>query len=538
MIRLYRPDGEALSQLYSLQFVTFLVALLICYYLVGATRARKWQWVVLLVGSMGFYLCSGWQNLFFILLTSLSTYRIGLIYGRLDTQAKELRANAKDRAEKKAIKKQFKHKKWIWLLAIMILNFGVLGYIKYWNVLLAQIGAGDSFLASQILLPLGISFYTFQSISYCIDCYNGKYPPEKNYARYLLYVSYFPQLIQGPINRFNEMATQLYESRSLNLHEARGALLLIGYGMLKKFVMADVLAMTISHSLDTIDASTPGSVIVFGIVLYCIQQYGDFSGGIDMVRGVSQLFGIKMADNFRQPYFSTSLSDFWTRWHISLGAWMRDYVFYPLAVRPSMLKLNTWGTKHLGKHVGRTLSACISNIIVFFLVGLWHGAETHYILWGLYNGIVIASADMLRPAFAWLTEKLHINIKSAGYHVFAIVRTFILVCIGRYFDRLQDPASLLTGFYNTLFNFDLGGFYTSLSMHETSDLTLCLAVAALATIIVFIVSFNRERGVDVTERVLAFNPVCRVLIYAGMIALVVFSFSIAELGGGFLYANF
>lgn len=527
-----------MSQLYSLQFAAFLVGLLICYYVVGATRARKWQWVVLLAGSMVFYLCSGWQNLFFIILTSASTYGIGLLYARIDERAKQLRAQAGDRSEKKAIKKRAKHQKWLWLLAVMFLNFGVLGYIKYWNVFLAQIGMGDSFLASNILLPLGISFYTFQSISYCIDCYNGKYPPERNYARYLLYVSFFPQLIQGPINRFNDMVTQLYEVHRPNLHEARAALLLIGYGMLKKFVMADVLATTISHSLDTVDASTPGSVIVFGIVLYCIQQYGDFSGGIDMVRGVSQLFGIKMLDNFRQPYFSTSLSDFWTRWHITLGSWMRDYVFYPLAVRPSMLKLNTWGTKHLGKHVGRTLSACIANIIVFFLVGLWHGAETHYILWGLYNGVVIAAADMARPLFAWLTGKTHVNVKSAPYHVFAIVRTFLLVCIGRYFDRLQDPASLATGFYNTFFNFDPGNFLTAMRMHSTANLVPCLVIAAVAVIIVFIVSFMKERGVDVNERILAANPVLRIVLYSFVMALVFFSFAIAEQGGGFLYANF
>ena len=175
---------------------------------------------------------------------------------------------------------------------------------------------------------------------------------------------------------------------------------------------------------------------------------------------------------------------------------------------------------------------------MFFLVGLWHGAETHYILWGLYNGVVIAASDMLRPAFAWLTQKLHVNVKSAGYHVFAVVRTFILVCIGRYFDRLQDPGSLLTGFYNTIFNFNIADFRVALSMHETSDLTLCLALAAVACVIVFVVSFNRERGVDVTERVLALNPAVRIIIYTCLAALVVFSFSVAELGGGFLYANF
>ena len=524
-------------QLYSLQFLIFLLVLLVCYYAVGRLHG-KGQWVVLLVGSLGFYLASGWQNLFFILLTATSTWLVGLAFGKLDAQCKQLRSQAADRAEKKALKQKFKHKKWLVLLAAMLLNFGVLAYIKYWNTLLAGFGAADSFLASQLLLPLGISFYTFQSVSYLIDTYNGKYPPEGNYAKYLLFVSFFPQLIQGPINRYDAMAVQLFEQHRFDSQNARRALLLIGFGLLKKYAIADVLISVVSNSLDYVDAGTPGSVIVFGILLYTIQQYGDFSGGIDMVRGVSQLFGIEMAQNFKQPYFSVSLADFWRRWHMTLGTWMRDYVFYPLAVRPSMLKLNKWGTAHLGKHVGRTLSACISNIIVFLLVGLWHGAETHYVLWGLYNGVIIAASDMLRPVFAWLVEKLKINTEAAWYHVFSILRTFFLVNIGRFFDRLYDPQDLLTGFYNTLFNFRADALGSYLGLHPTVNLKLCLLLAAAGCIVVFIVSVNRERDVDVIGRVLAAPVVLRYALYTLVFAMVVVSFVIAKSGGGFLYAAF
>ncbi|MBQ9067475.1 MAG: MBOAT family protein, partial [Eggerthellaceae bacterium] len=431
--------------LYSLQFVLFLVASLAAYYVVWRV-AGKWQWVVLLVARMGFYLATGWQNLFFILFTAATTFAVGLAFGRLDGQAKQLRAAAESRDQKKAIKAQFKRKKWLVLLAALVTNFGVLGYLKYWNTLLGFLGAQDTFLASKLLLPLGISFYTFQSIGYVIDCYNGKFEPERNFARYLLFVSFFPQLIQGPIGRFDDLAHQLYERHRPDPQGMRRGLLLIAYGVFKKYAIADVLIGTISASLDTLDASTSGSVVALGILLYTVQQYGDLSGGIDMVRGVAKLFGITMARNFNQPYFSVSLADFWRRWHMTLGAWMRDYVFYPLAVHPTFLKLNTWGTKHLGKTVGRTLSACVGNFIVFLLVGLWHGAEVHYILWGLYNGLVIAASDMLRPAFERLSAACKVNVESRGYHVFAIVRTFLLVNIGRYFDRLTDAGDLATGF--------------------------------------------------------------------------------------------
>ncbi len=528
-------------QLYSLQFVLFLAVLLAVYYALGRFAKgplQRCQWVVLLVGSMGFYFASGWQNLFFILLTATSTWLVGLAFAKLDAQCVDARAQAEDRAEKKRLKAQYKRRKWYVLLAAMILNFGVLGYIKYWNTILAGFGADHTFLASQLLLPLGISFYTFQSIGYLIDVYNTKYEPQRNWAKYLLFVSFFPQLIQGPINRYDEMAAQLYEVHRFDLTAARRALLLIGFGAMKKYMVADVLVTTISTCLDGITPSTPGCIVAFGILLYTVQQYGDFSGGIDMVRGVSELFGIRMAENFRQPYFSVSLSNFWQRWHMTLGAWMRDYVFYPLAVRPSLLKLNKWGTAHLGKHVGRTLSACIGNIVVFLLVGLWHGAELHYILWGLYNGVVIAASDMMKPLFSWLGEKLHVNLKSRGYHVFAILRTFLLVNIGRYFDRLTDAGDLFAGFYNTLFSFRPGDFLAWFAVNPIENLRSSLILAVIGCIIIFIVSFKRERGMDVAGRWLAVNPFVRYLFYIAVTIGVVFSFSIVGTAGGFLYANF
>ena len=471
-----------MTQLYSLQFVSFLVLALIVYFMVGRTRLRSCQWVVLLVASLGFYLFSGWQNLFFIGVTALSVWLVGLRFDALDRLEGKLKRDAADRAEKREVKRRVKQRKWVFLLLVMVLNFGILSYVKYWNVILGMLGAADGPIASHMLLPLGISFYTFQSIGYVIDCYFGKCPPERNFARFLLFVSYFPQLIQGPINRFDDLATQLYEPHRFDVHNARRALLLVGYGVFKKFAIADVLVSVVSNALDSIDASTPGCVIVYGIFLYAIYQYADFSGGIDMVRGVSQLFGIKMALNFRQPYFSVSIADFWHRWHITLGAWMRDYVFYPLALRPSMKSLTSWATAHLGKHVGRTIAGCIANIVVFFLVGLWHGAEMHYIFWGLYNGLLIASADLARPLFTWLTDKLRVTVASAPYHVFRIVRTFVLVCIGYYFDRLMNAGDLSIAFYNTIFNFQPQNFvaYCSCIRRRASRCVSC-SPASLAS---------------------------------------------------------
>ena len=530
--------GLFLTQLYSFQFLAFLVVALAAYYIVGRIFHRG-QWIVLLVASMGFYLCSGWQNLFFILFTAVTVWLLGLAFARFDGQCKELRSAASDKAEKKAIKKQFAKRKWAVLLVGLVLNFGVLGYMKYWNTLLQGFGAGDAFTASQLLLPLGISFYTFQSVAYLIDTYNGKYDPQRNFAKFLLFVSFFPQLIQGPINRYDALAEQLYATRRLDLQMAKRGLILFGFGLMKKTAIANTLYVVVNNCLDNIDPGIPGSVVVFGILLYSAQQYADFSGGIDMVRGVSQLFGIEMAENFRQPYFSISLADFWRRWHITLGAWMRDYVFYPFALRPTMGKLGKWAGKHMGKHMGRTLPACLANILVFFLVGLWHGADAHFITWGLYNGIVIALADLCMPIFTRMNKALHINMEGRAHHWFCIIRTFIVVNIGWYFDRIYDFGNCLTAMHNTIFSFDPLLLWTWLNANPVDGFRMRLAIALIACIVVFIVSVRKEHGIDVIGSLLARRAVVRYAVYVLVFFFTVYAFIYAPAsGGGFMYANF
>jgi len=525
------------TQLYSLQFLAFLVCSLVAYYAVGRALGRG-QWVVLLVASLVFYAASGWQHLAFVLVTALSVWWLGRKFFSLEEASKEERRALKDRAQKKEVKARYNRRKWHWLLAGLVLNLGILSYIKYWNAVLGLFGANDGPLASRFLLPLGISFYTFQSLGYLIDTYNGKYEPEQNPARFLLFVSYFPQLIQGPINRWDALAGQLFEHHTLDLDDFRRGVVLFLYGMLKKFVMADLLVGVIGACLNSVTTGTPGSVVVFGILLYSAQQYGDFSGGIDMVMGVSRLFGIKMAPNFRQPYFATSLADFWRRWHITLGAWMRDYVFYPFALRPSMKRLGAWANEHLGRHLGRTLPACAANLLVFFLVGLWHGAQAHYIWWGVYNGVVIALADLCAPAFARMREATGIERHPALHRLLAIVRTFVVVNIGWYFDRIETFQGAVQGFANTLafFRFDL--FLPYLRAYPTTNLTFKLALACVAILIVFVVSVLRERGVDVCGWLLRRNVAVRAAAYFAIIMLVLFSALLLPSGGDFIYANF
>ena len=528
-------DRKSNVQFYSLAFIAFLALALIAYYAVGRI-AGKGQWIVLLVASLAFYAYTGVTHFIFIGFTALTTWAAGLAFAHINAQTKEARKAAADADAKKAAKKRGTTRKRPVLAAALLANFGILAYIKYATVLVGYFAPGSGWKAG-ILLPLGISFYTFQTISYVIDTYNGKYEPERNFAKYLLFASFFPQLIQGPINRFDALAHQLYERHELDWYNIRRGLVQAGYGLLKAYAIGNVLVKCLNPILDNINASTPGSLIVFGILLYAIYQYADFSGGIDMVLGFAKMFGIEMAANFRQPYFSISLGDFWRRWHITLGAWMRDYVFYPFALLPGVKKWSKWLTAHCDKHLGRTLPACVANIIVFFIVGLWHGAESHFILWGLYNGLVIAASDLLTPLWDRMNKALHVNMEGRAHHVFCIVRTFIVVNIGWYFDRIIDFGDVLMAFHNTLFNFNLGEAWPTFGTLTTSVTRGGLVLAGCTCIIVFIVSVLKERGIDVADKFLAAPAIVRGIAWGVIIVFVATSFVFAR-PGGFMYANF
>lgn len=429
------------------------------------------------------------------------------------------------------------------LILVMLINFGVLGYIKYWptmwNGLIDILHYSSHMHISQFLLPLGISFYTFQSMGYLIDVHNDKYPAERNFFKFLLFVSFFPQLIQGPINRFEALAQQLFEEHFYDWAKIKYGLLLFGFGAMKKFVIADPLNGAVVAIMDKGPITMPGSMMFFGAFLYAIQQYADFSGGIDMVLGVARMFGIQMAPNFRQPYFSTSLGDFWRRWHITLGAWMRDYVFYPFALTNPLMHFGKWAGKHLGKHCGRVLPACVGNIVVFFLVGIWHGPEIHYILWGLYNGIIIALSDLFKPCYDKALEIIQVSKQSKGYHVFVILLTFFVVVVAGFFDRIVNVGRSFQFYYHAFIDFNLAQF--SPSYHQLVHPVLqrnAIIIILAASIIVFVNSVLQERGIDTYQEVQRIPVYFRWGIYYLIIFLILTSFLIPTHAGGFMYANF
>ncbi len=544
----------------SWSFALFLCIALILYYTVFAGRR---QWICLLLASIAFYLFSGPKNLFFLLLTALTCWGGALGMERWSTVYQSYRAAVRSREKTKKedpekdtgnpkvpgeqtkfsgtcltgmtvreAKGYIQKKKRILLAAALFVNFGVLTIVKYWGV-----------SYHGWLLPLGMSFYTFQAIGYLIDVYNEKTGAEKNFLHYFLFVSFFPQLIQGPIGRFDQLRPQLMGEHRASWEGCKRSMLLIAFGLMKKFAIANVLSPAIAVLLDDNVRTIPGSAVVFAILMYSFQQYADFSGGIDIVTGAAGLFGIELAPNFRQPYFSISLGDFWRRWHISLGAWMRDYVFYPFALLKPVQKFGKRTAKRFGKHLGVVLPASIANILVFFLVGIWHGPELHYILWGLYNGIVIALADICGPVFRSWNERLHLRTDSGGMHLFRIIRTFFIVNIGWYFDRIYRFGDCMHAFAATFLpgHFRAAGLVLTIRglLLDPGVLTgkgILLAAAGIVSL--FAVDLIHEKRENLYD-LLAVKPrIIRWGFLYLLILLIQFAMDFSNASSAFMYANF
>ncbi len=260
--------------------------------------------------------------------------KIQEIFEKRKQEPEKVLAKGKQLERLKTVKK--------WIVALVALgNFGLLFFFKYWNFSAEAINKllpNGNLPVFELILPLGISFYMFQSIGYVIDVYRKKYPPEKNILKFALFVSFFPQMVQGPISRFDSLGKQLYRGNSFSYDSLKAGIELTLCGYLKKLLIADRAAILV-NSVFQHYSEYDGGIILIGVVFYCIQLYCDFSGGIDITRGVAKMFGIELVENFKRPIFATSLSDFWRRWHISLGTWMKDYLFYPLSLSKPFIKL-------------------------------------------------------------------------------------------------------------------------------------------------------------------------------------------------------
>lgn len=335
----------------SFDFILFISLLFVIYYIIP----KKLQWGLLLVASYLFYFIAGPKYLIYILVTTASTYLVGRKIDQLEIRQKHYFEANKDmsRADKKEHRSKTKAKQWKWLLVCLVFNFGILAVVKYTNftihninILLNSFGSDRKLSFLSIALPMGISFYTFKTMGYIIDVYRKKYRAEKNFFKLALFVSFFPQLIQGPISRYDNLSKTLFKGHKFNSKQVGYGVQRIIWGYFKKLVLADRILIAVNTLVGDPDLYQGGYVFV-GMLFYAYQLYADFTGGIDITIGIGQVLGVEMEENFNRPYFSKSIAEYWRRWHITMGTWFKDYLFYPISVSKPMLNLSKFSRKSL-----------------------------------------------------------------------------------------------------------------------------------------------------------------------------------------------
>ena len=477
----------------SVEFLIFFPIVTLVYFIVPAKIKHFW----LLASSYFFYMCWNAKYALLLFTSTLLTYLSGLLLERV----KHADMSPRQRATNKK-----------WIVAICVaLNLGILFYFKYTQFAFNLLSRALSLLhirynapTFDIILPVGISFFTFQALSYTIDVYRDDIYAEKNFIRYALFVSFFPQLVAGPIERSKNLLRQIAVPKKFSFDNAREGLLLMLWGYFLKIVLAD----RISLFVDTVysdHATYGGYYIVFATILFAVQIYCDFSGYSTIAMGAARVLGIELMENFNAPYLATSIADFWRNWHISLTSWFKDYLYIPLG-----------GNR---KGVAR---GYLNKLIVFFLSGLWHGAAVTYVLWGLLNGVYQIVGQLLRPMRERCLRVLRLNPDSIGHRLLRVGITFVLVDFSWLFFR---ASNIHEAFHM------LSSVFSARNIHVLFDGSLynCgldranFSLMVLGICVLFFADFCKHRGICIRKVVIQQDYWFRwAFIAASVLALLLF----------------
>lgn len=442
----------------------------------------KLQNLLITVASYVFYGWWDWRFLSLILFSTLVDYIVGVRLGREGNQQK-----------RKAL---------LWVS--ILVNLGFLGFFKYYNFFLDNFVAaftlfGTSFNASSlsIILPVGISFYTFQTLSYSVDVYKRKLEPTHDFIAFSAFVSFFPQLVAGPIERATNLLPQFYVKRVFNFDNARSGMRQILWGLFKKIVIADSCAEYVNIIFNSSD-SMPASALVLGAVLFAFQIYGDFSGYTDIAIGTAKLFGFSLMQNFAYPYFSRDIAEFWRRWHISLSTWFRDYLYIPLG-----------GSKG-------TAAMRIRNVFIIFIVsGFWHGANWTFVVWGALNALFFLPLLLTKKNRKNLEFSAERSILPSFRDTVNMMITFSLTTIAWVFfrsDDLSHSISYLSGIFDR----------SILTMPTFTDMREVLITIALIGFLIVVEWLGREHEFGIANISKSMNRPLRWGFYYSLILAIVF----------------
>lgn len=432
-------------------FFLFLAVLMPLYYLVP----KRAQWIVLLLADAVFVSAAGVRGAVFLAVTVATVYAATRAFDALFVRQREMVAAMKathTKEERKKARLGFERKRRAVLIACLAVNVGILFVLKY-GAAIGRLSAAwfrTPAFGSELTLTMGISFYTFSSIGYLLDVYRETVRAERNPFRLALFISFFPLLVQGPISRFDILGKSLFEPHSFSGKRFLSGALRIAWGYWKKLIVADRLLVAVKALCARPDVYR-GSFVFLEMLLYAACLYADFTGGIDITIGVGEWFGVTVEENFFRPYFSKSISEYWRRWHMTLGEWFKRYVYYPLSVSKPMRTLSQ-RTRVLGTGVSRRLPVYLATILVWALTGIWHGSNWTFLVWGLLNGVVILLSEECKPLYARFRNRFPRLTGSALYRGFTVVRTVLLLSSLRILDcygSLRDAFSAFFSMFTT-----------------------------------------------------------------------------------------
>ena len=469
-------------------------------FLLYSIAPSKAKWCVLLVGSYAFYFISSRGNMIALIASSLVVWAAGMIIETLDNKRSLLQKSA-EKSDKKRIKQTYTRYKCIVMFVGIVFTLSILLVTKYSGFFADTASAitGIRFERPNIIQPLGISFFTLQSISYIADVYYGRIQAEKNPLRVSLFLSFMLTVVEGPIARYNQLGPQLNQGKQNNLEDVSKGFTRTLWGLFKKVVIADRAVMLVSAVFDN-HGRYGGIAVIAGILFYTLQLYCEFSGVMDVMCGLGQMLGLHLPENFARPFFAKSINEFWQRWHISLGSWLRDYIFYPISFSKGIKNLSVKTRSKLKPYYAKIVPTTIALFFVWFGNGFWHGAGWKYIVYGLYYYLLMTLGVFLEPVFEKLCAKLTINRKSKPFQIFQMIRTFLIVNIGMLIFRAENLSvafdmlkSVFTDFnLNVLFVGNKNGF----------NLGLCdYAVILIGLFIVVAVGILQENGIDIKDKI-------------------------------------
>lgn len=493
--------------------------------LVYAIMPKKVRPYVLLTANYIFFWSISGKLIVYLLFSTLSIHHFGLWLDKLQ-QDRKLSLKGLSREEKKPIKKANDIRQNLVLAFAVVLHIGLIAVLKYTPFFTHNINAVLSHFNLHIkemsfMIPIGISFYTLQAVSYMTDVRRGTVKADRNIIRLALFMSFFPQLMEGPIARYSQTAQALFEGKQIKYKNLVFGFERIIFGFFKKIIVADRLDEFVRNVFDGFE-KYDGGIVLLAAIFYTLELYMDFSGAMDVCIGSAQIFNVNLPENFRQPFFSKNISEFWSRWHITLGTFFRDYIYYPVSFSGFSKKLTAAGRKRMGSYFGPLLAGTVALFCVWICNGLWHGSGWMFIFFGLYHFALISGGNIVSPMFTKLYNKLKINPDKGFLKAVRIVKTSLLVVIGELFFRAHGLKDGMLMFKKIITDFSFKGFNVP-NMEKTGLDVPDLAVILVVVAVVFVIGVLREKGIDIREKIAQKNIVIRwAIMLLAIFAIIIF----------------